>query len=102
MVNVMTFVLLTLLACFPEIKESEERRFPENPAIDFDGDTFTENQGDCDDRNPNVKPGGDEVCDGFDNDCNGVVDDNPSDIQIYYADNDGDGFGVESDSVLSC
>jgi Putative metal-binding motif/Dictyostelium (slime mold) repeat len=31
---------------------------------------------DCDDTNPNAHPGGIEVCDGVDNDCNGIVDDN--------------------------
>ncbi len=37
--------------------------------------------GDCDDSNPNVHPGGREVCDKLDNDCSGVVDDNiPSEI----------------------
>jgi len=30
---------------------------------------------DCDDSNPNAYPGHAEVCDGIDNDCNGVVDD---------------------------
>jgi hypothetical protein len=30
--------------------------------------------GDCDDSNPLVNPGIEEVCDGFDNDCNGLVD----------------------------
>ena len=40
--------------------------------------------GDCDDSNNTVYPGALEVCDGFDNDCNGIVDDGP--------DLDGDGF----------
>jgi len=31
---------------------------------------------DCDDTNPNAHPGGTEICDGVDNDCNGIVDDN--------------------------
>lgn len=31
---------------------------------------------DCDDTNKNAHPGGIEVCDGVDNDCNGIVDDN--------------------------
>jgi hypothetical protein len=31
---------------------------------------------DCDDTNPHAFPGNPEVCDGVDNDCNGVVDDN--------------------------
>ena len=78
----MTFVLLRLLACFPEIKESEEERFIENPTKDFAGDGLSEDQGDCDARNPNVHPNGNEVCDGFDNDCNGVVDDNPHNIHL--------------------
>jgi hypothetical protein len=30
---------------------------------------------DCDDTNKNAHPGGTEVCDGVDNDCNGIVDD---------------------------
>jgi len=38
--------------------------------------------GDCDDANPMVHPGIEEVCDAFDNDCNGLVDEsspsNPS------------------------
>jgi hypothetical protein len=31
---------------------------------------------DCDDTQPAAHPGGTEVCDGVDNDCNGIVDDN--------------------------
>ncbi|MFO0586518.1 MAG: putative metal-binding motif-containing protein [Polyangiaceae bacterium] len=31
---------------------------------------------DCDDTNANAHPGGIEVCDGVDNDCNGIIDDN--------------------------
>ena len=85
----MTFVLLGLLAYFPEIKNSEVLRFVENPSDGFDEDGFTEDQGDCDDRNPDVYPNDPETCDGFDNDCNGIEDDNPEDIQTYYADVNG-------------
>ncbi|MCK6526759.1 hypothetical protein L6R50_04120 [Myxococcota bacterium] len=42
---------------------------------DQDGDGYTPNEGDCDDHNATVHPGGEEICDGYDNDCNGVVDD---------------------------
>ncbi|MGE0324660.1 MAG: MopE-related protein [Polyangiaceae bacterium] len=31
---------------------------------------------DCDDTSPLAFPGGEEICDGVDNDCNGIVDDN--------------------------
>jgi hypothetical protein len=47
---------------------------PEPRDIDDDGDGFTENQGDCDDASASRFPGNPEVCDGLDNDCNGVAD----------------------------
>ena len=42
--------------------------------VDDDGDGFTENQGDCDDRNPAVHPGAPDVCNGIDDNCDGVID----------------------------
>lgn len=42
---------------------------------DADGDGFTIDDGDCDDHNPSVNPGEDEVClDGLDNDCDDSTD----------------------------
>jgi hypothetical protein len=42
------------------------------PDVDNDGDGFTENQGDCNDNNPTIYPGAEEICDdGIDQDCNG-------------------------------
>jgi hypothetical protein len=49
---------------------------------------------DCNDYDPNSFPGATEICDNLDNDCNGAIDDNPIDPVIYYADNDGDGYGA--------
>lgn len=43
-------------------------------AVDDDGDGFSECDGDCNDQQPQVFPGAAEVCDGFDNDCDGLVD----------------------------
>jgi MYXO-CTERM domain-containing protein len=40
----------------------------------MDGDGFTEAEGDCDDRNGYASPEAVEVCDGVDNDCDGVID----------------------------
>ncbi len=40
--------------------------------LDLDGDGYTAS--DCDDTRASVHPGADEVCDGADNDCNGLVD----------------------------
>jgi hypothetical protein len=56
---------------------------------------------DCDDANAAIYPGAVELCDGIDNDCNGLLDDGLTQYQ-FYVDADGDGFGTEADVVLSC
>jgi len=56
---------------------------------------------DCDDDNLLVYPGGNEVCDGSDNDCNGDVDD-VVDAPMWLADRDEDGHGDPSDAIRSC
>jgi len=48
------------------------------PCDDFDGDGYGEGctlGADCDDRNPFAFPTNREVCDGYDNDCHGGIDD---------------------------
>jgi hypothetical protein len=43
------------------------------PGADCDGDGFTVAQGDCDDENPQVKPGREEDCgNDLDDNCNGL------------------------------
>ncbi len=59
---------------------------PPTGETDDDGDGYSVEEGDCDDTNPNVHPGGTEVpCDGLDNDCSGGDD----------LDADGDGHDCE-------
>jgi hypothetical protein len=50
--------------------------------------------GDCDDANPIIYPGAFEICDGLDDNCDGITDP-PGTIggHYYYYDNDGDGYG---------
>jgi hypothetical protein len=61
---------------------------------------YVNKAGDCDDTNPDVFPGAEDICDGIDNNCNGEVDENFT--TVWYLDNDGDGFGNSAVTVLSC
>jgi len=77
----------------------------ETQPVDNDGDGWYED--DCDDTVGSgfyINPGAQEVCDGVDNDCDGVVDnDNAVDASVFYADNDADGYGNESSgTTYSC
>jgi hypothetical protein len=56
---------------------------------------------DCDDSLILVSPIGSEFCDGIDNDCNGVIDDNPIGGTNYYLDADQDSFG-ENTATQAC
>ncbi len=55
-------------------------------AVDDDIDGVTADL-DCDDTRPEVGPGFEELCDGLDNDCNGLID---------------EGFPVSSDGLIDC
>ena len=43
---------------------------------------YVTNHNDCDDNNATVYPGAPERCDGLDNDCNGLIDDNTLNAKI--------------------
>jgi hypothetical protein len=57
--------------------------------------------GDCDDADPAVYPDAPELCDGLDNNCDGIVDDG-LETQSWYVDNDGDGFGGPVLPLVAC
>jgi hypothetical protein len=67
---------------------------------------YTDVGDDCDDTDPEVHPLAEEVCDGADNDCDGLTDaddDDISGLSVWYADTDGDGFGdAASEPVQGC
>ena len=85
---------------------------------DTDGDTFGDaanpveacdlpegyviDDSDCDDKSADNSPVGIELCDGADNDCNGAVDDDAADGEIWHADFDGDGFGNGDFDISWC
>ncbi|MEC7986894.1 MAG: MopE-related protein [Myxococcota bacterium] len=86
--------------------------------LDVDGDDFGDpnvsqlncnqpsgyvlDDNDCDDSEPSIYLGADELCNSIDDDCDLVIDNNPIDAQTFYEDSDGDGFGNPSVSVEDC
>ncbi len=68
---------------------------------------FTETPGDCDDANDAVLPGGMEVCDTADNDCDTLIDQDdpdldPAELSTFYQDLDLDGVGNDLVLVDAC
>jgi hypothetical protein len=58
--------------------------------------------GDCDDQIASIHPGAAELCNLFDDNCDGEIDEDAIDCQIFYRDEDQDGFGVAGDSRCLC
>ncbi|MES2640663.1 MAG: MopE-related protein [Myxococcota bacterium] len=63
---------------------------------------YTATDGDCDDDDATSHPGGSEVCDDADNDCDGTADDSASDAPTWYVDSDGDTYGTTSGTRVEC
>lgn len=63
------------------------------PSTDADGDGIPASQ-DCDDADPSVGAPRPETCNGVDDNCNGSIDEDPTDAKTWYRDGDSDGFGL--------
>jgi len=68
---------------------------------DFDGDGWSSTE-DCNDQDASVYPGAEEVCDGIDQNCDGISDDAAVDAPVWYRDRDGDGFGTSEATRVAC
>jgi hypothetical protein len=75
---------------------------PSDPDVDNDG--FGPNEGDCNDHDPTIYPGAKEICDGKDNNCNGLRDETFGDVDMdgwgdaCDPDIDGDGIANAADN----
>jgi hypothetical protein len=68
---------------------------------------FVDKAGDCDDANAAVRPDAKEICDAVDNDCDGMIDDADSSLDlatagVFYRDSDGDTYGDAGQSKKAC
>ena len=77
-----------------------------SPSTDIDEDGFTSDE-DCDDNNPDINPDANEICNDVDDNCDGLVDDEDSALDMdsttaWYMDGDSDGYGDEMESVDAC
>jgi len=78
-----------------------------DPAVsDMDCDQptgFVSDDTDCDDGDSAQYPGASEWCNGEDDDCDGLTDeDDAIDVVTWYADTDGDGYGDPAVSEIDC
>lgn len=64
-------------------------------------DDHVKNDGDCDDGDADVRPGAAELCNGEDDDCDGLIDEDTS-MSTWYTDSDGDGAGDASTGIEAC
>ena len=64
---------------------------------------YVDNALDCDDTNSAVNPAATEMCDGVDNDCDGITDEpDAADATTWYIDADSDTYGLSDVSVVAC
>ncbi len=69
------------------------------------GSGWVQESSDCDDSDASIHPSAMEYCDGVDNDCDGLVDDDDPDIAdqlSWYPDADSDGYGLDSGVLQAC
>lgn len=68
---------------------------------DLDSDGYDDSS-DCDDNNASVYPGALESCNGIDDNCDGMGDDGAHDALDWFADSDGDGYGISDEYAEAC
>ena len=105
-------MLLILLACSsghqnePTDSKPLDSEDPSKWFEDADGDGYgnpdapagerggVQDATDCDDTDPEIHPGAPEICNGVDDDCDGAVDTDSTDLSTAWVDDDRDGYGT--------
>ena len=91
-------LLLFAVACKDDSVTPEDTTLPPGDSggadsgepVDADGDGVPASE-DCDDNDASVSPSAQELCDGLDNNCDGLTDGADAlDAETYYQDRDGD------------
>jgi len=108
----LTLLLGVLLACTDKSSGDDSGQAQETgetgttpAAVDDDEDghaSLATGGDDCDDANPAIHPGADEVCDEVDQDCDGEIDEGALDAGTWYADLDDDGYGDPDAPLSAC
>lgn len=105
----LSVVLIFLCSCLTDPRSNStgvETGGTDSGLLDSDMDGFLRNE-DCDDQNPNIYPGADEICNARDDNCDGAIDEEDplldlSTLTVWYRDADNDGYGNETDSLTAC
>lgn len=120
--SLLLVLILLVSGCVPELEDDDDATTPADdddattPGTDdddatpqdLDGDGWTVEGGDCDDANPAVHPGADELCDpdDRDEDCDGLADAQDPEGALgtveVYPDGDGDGQGANVPPLVVC
>jgi len=90
--------LLLLLACLKEQPIAPE---DSGTVVDDDGDGWIAAE-DCDDTNADVNPDAEELCNGIDDNCDALIDEDAVDRGTFYRDADSDGFGDAEQTTEAC
>jgi len=93
------FLSAILTACPSEPVDPKDDTGPIDSRVDADQDGWFEDE-DCDDSDPDVNPGADEVCNEIDDDCDDQIDEGVQDT--YYRDADEDGYGDPDNTTEAC